>query len=98
MNVTPFINPTSFAPAKFGDVSSLLNLVLPLVSLGAVLVFLFMMLRASFTILTGGGVPEQVVKAQKMFMFAALGLGVVLASFIIVKLIGVILNIPNLPL
>lgn len=98
MNATPFINPTSFAPAKFGDFSSLLNLVIPLFTLGMLLVFLFMLLRASFIILTGAGVPEQVVKAQKTFMYAAMGLGVVLASFLLVKLIGVILNIPNLPL
>ncbi len=94
---TPFINPTTFPAAKFANLGVILNLLLPLAMLIGVGFFFIMIIRAAFTVLTGEGKPENMAKAQKILLFAFLGLIVVLISFAFIKLLGVLFNIP-LPL
>lgn len=95
ITITPFINETSFPAAKFSDLGKILNLLLPLSGVVAALIFLVMILQAAFIILTGEGKPDNVAKAQKMLMFAVIGLLLVISAFVIVKLIGVIFNIQD---
>jgi len=97
--ITPFINPTTFPAAKFANLGIILNLLLPLTGVGAVIIFLIMILQAAFTILTGEGKSDNIAKAQKTLMFAIIGLVIVISAFVIVRLIGVMFNIQNvLPL
>lgn len=99
MDPTPFtINPTTFPAAKFDSIASIVNLLLPLAMLGGVLISLFVMFQAALIFLTSEGKAEKANKARNMFVFAIIGLVVVLSAYILVKLIAVIFNIQGLPL
>jgi hypothetical protein len=56
-----------------------------------------MIVRAGFTILLGAGKADELAKATKTIVTAIFGLLLVIASYTIVKIIGVIFNI-NIPL
>ena len=86
----------NFRPAKFANLGVLLNQVLPLLTTGAALVFLFVMLLAAFKILTQGNNPDEIKKAQQTMGFAVLGLFIVVLAFLIIRLIGVILKVDNI--
>lgn len=92
---TPFIidDKTFPGPGSIGSFASLLNIVVPLLIIGAALLLLFMLLRGAFIWLTAGDNPENVKNAQKTITFAIFGLIVVVCSFLLVKLIGIIFNI-----
>ena len=90
---TPMINPTTFAPAKFGDIASILNLIIPLLTLFGGLMFLAMLILGALTFMTAGGNAEKAKKAQSILMFAIIGLIVVISAYMIVKLVGVVFNI-----
>lgn len=83
--------------AKFDSLGTILNLIIPLITVGASLLFLVMILSAAFTILTSGGNSEKIGKAQKNLIFAIIGLIIVIFAYIFVKLIGRVFNI-SLPL
>ncbi len=96
--INPTTLPSFFPPAgKLTNISSVLNLILPIVTIGAALIFLIMTLYASFTWVTAGGDTKNVEKAQKILTFSILGFVIVIVSFFAVKLIGVILGL-KLPL
>jgi hypothetical protein len=82
--------------AKFGDIATLLNVLLPLITIGAAFIFLIMLLYGAFTWLTAGDNAENVKKAQKLLVNAVLGLIIILFSYVIVKIIGLIFKIPLL--
>ena len=85
----PSVNPVS----KFKSFASILNLVIPLLLIGAALIFFAMLLLGAYTIITAGGNPENIQKAQKIFKNSIIGLSIVLASYLVVKLIEIVLNI-----
>ncbi|MCX7881186.1 MAG: hypothetical protein N2482_01580 [Patescibacteria group bacterium] len=87
------ISSDNFAPAKFTNISSLLNLVIPLLTLGAAIIFLVMTLWGAFDWITAGDNSENLKKAKKKFISAFLGLIIIISAFILVKLIGFILKI-----
>ncbi len=86
----------NFAPAKIASISTLLNLILPLLTLGAALIFLVMSLYAGFIMITNGDNKEKIAEAQKTLGFAVIGLLVVAVSFIIVKIVGFVLGVTNI--
>lgn len=86
----------NFKPAKIANISTLLNVVLPLLTLGAALVFLAICLYAAFMIITNGENKEKIAEAQKTLGYAVFGLFVVITSFIVVKLIGFVLGVTNI--
>jgi len=87
------INPTNFAPAKITSVATLMKVILPLLMVLAGLFFLIILLQAAFKILTAGDNKEMVAKAQKTIAFAVLGLVLIVSSFLLVRIIGMILKI-----
>jgi len=87
------INQNNFAPAKISSIAILMRLILPLLMLGAALFFLIILLKAAFMILTAGDSKEVVAKAQKTIGFAVLGLILVVISFLLVRIIGMILKV-----
>ncbi len=96
---TPFIiNETSFPAAKLGTFANLLNIVLPLLMIGAAFLLLVMLLRAGLAWISSGDNPESLKKAQQTITFAVFGLIIVIVSFLVVKLIGIIFNINTIPL
>lgn len=91
------IGPDNFAPAKFTNVATFINVILPLLTIGAALIFLVMTLYGGFTWITAGGNQENLTKAQKIFTSSIIGLVIVIFAFVLVKLIGNILKVDVLP-
>ncbi|KKQ01566.1 MAG: hypothetical protein US11_C0006G0008 [Candidatus Roizmanbacteria bacterium GW2011_GWA2_36_23] len=85
-----------FAPAKYQNLGILLNQILPILMSGAAVLFLVICLRAAFAILTNGENPEAIKKAQQTLGYAILGLFLVVLSFLLVKLIGRVLQIDTI--
>ncbi|OGK26766.1 hypothetical protein A3C28_01835 [Candidatus Roizmanbacteria bacterium RIFCSPHIGHO2_02_FULL_39_9] len=98
LTITPFIvDPTTFPPAQVATIANLLNVIIPLLNIGAALLLLLMLLYGAFTWITAGGNPENLKRAQKIITFAVFGLFIVLLSYLGVKLITIIFNI-NVPI
>ena len=91
------IGENNFPPAKISNLGKILNVILPLLQIGAALLFLVMLFRATLIWITAGDKAENIAKAQNMMIFAVIGLLIVAFSFLFVKIIGYVLNI-NLPL
>ena len=91
------IGPDNFTPAKFANIATLINVILPLLTLGAALIFLVMALYGGFVWITSGGSQENLAKAQKIFTSSIIGLVIVIFSFALVNLIGYILKVQILP-
>jgi len=85
------IDPTTFPAAKIGNIGQITNLALPLALTGAGLIFLFITLNAAFSILRNGDNPDALKKAYAAITNAVLGLIIVIVSFLVVRLLGVIL-------
>ena len=91
------IDPTSFPAAKVAKIGDIINLALPLVLTGAGLIFLVITLSAAFSILTHGDNPDALKKAYGSIVTAVLGLIIIIASFLVIKLLGVVLKTDILP-
>lgn len=92
---------TAFPPAKLGGqattFATILDVVIPTLTIIAALLFLIMGLYGAFVLVTAGGDPEKVQKAQQIFKTSAIGLVIVVSAFTIVKVISNIFNI-NAPI
>ena len=86
-------NSNTFAPAKLTSISTILNFVIPFITIGAAGAFLFMLLYAAFTWVTAGDNPENLTKAYKIMTYSVLGLVMVIFSYLAIKLIGVVFNL-----
>ena len=91
------IGPDNFEPARLTNLGKLINLFLPILMLGAGLLFLIMLLKAGLTFITSGGEPEKLKNVSKTMMSAVIGLFIVIGSFVIIKIIELILKIKILP-
>lgn len=87
---------TKFAPSKLTTIGQLMNIVLPLMMSGAGLIFLVMLFNGAFNYLRGGDNPEMIKKAFSTMVWAVIGLGIVVSSFVAVKLLGNLLGIQNI--
>lgn len=85
----PNINPA----ARFTNFGDLITLFIPLATLGAALIFGVMLMYGAFTILTAGGNPDGIKKAQKIFTFATIGLIIVLLAYLITQIINKIAGV-----
>lgn len=98
MTPTPFIvNATSFPAARIATFASLLNIILPLLTIGAALLLLVMLLYGAFSWITAGDNIENIKKGQKILTYAVFGMIIVVLSYAMVKLIATIFNI-NAPI
>jgi len=91
------IDENVFQPAKFANIGTIINVILPLLTLGAALIFLVMALLGGFKWITSGGSQENLAKAQKIFTSSIIGLVIVIFAFVLVKIIGYVLQIQILP-
>lgn len=80
---------------KFGSIASIVNFFTPILITGGAILFLVMTLSAAFNVLTAAGSADKIAKAQKTFMFAIVGLMIVISSYLIVRLLGSVLSIEN---
>ncbi len=83
--------------AKYGDIGAIVNLIVPALFIGAALVFLFALFFGGYTIITAGGEPKNIQRAQGIIKYALIGLLIVLTSFLTMKIIEMILKV-DLPL
>ncbi len=90
------IDSGNFAPAKFNTLAVFLNILLPLATTLAAVIFLVMLLRATFIIITHGDNADALKKAQQAMTFAVLGLIITIFSFLLVNLIGKILGVTGI--
>lgn|GEM_PF-1297286 len=91
------IDENIFPAAKFSNMGILLNVALPLVMAGAGLIFLMMMLMGAFNILSHGDNPEAIKKGYATITYSVIGLIIVIASFLAVRVIGAIIGAQLLP-
>lgn len=85
------IDQTSVNPiAKFNSIGSILNLLLPTIMIVASLVFLAILLYGAFSYVTSSGEQDKVQKARKTITYSVLGLVLILFSYLIVSLVGVV--------
>lgn len=97
MSPTPIVNATTFPVMNnFKDISSVVNLITPLLSTGAAILFLGMLFYAGYVILTAGGSAENYQKAQKIATFAVIGLLIVVLAYVIVRLLSYLLGVQSL--
>lgn len=89
----PAINPV----AKFNDLASLLNIIIPFITIAGLLFALVMFFQGGFTILTGQGSPDAIKKGQSYFLWAGAGIIIIVSSMLLIKILAVILNVGPLP-
>ena len=87
------INPV----AKFDSIGTFVNLIVPIMMIMGGIATLFMLLYGAFMYITSQGNPDKIKKSQATLMYAVLGLFLVVASFILTKIIGFVLKV-DMPL
>lgn len=87
------INQDTFAPARLSSISSLMNLVVPLVMLTGALILLAMLFLAGYNMITAGGSSENFEKVKEQLFWAFFGFGLIAISFFLTKFIGFITNV-----
>ncbi len=94
---TPFINPTSiqglFPASRFGDINTLINIISPLLTIGAALLFGAMLLRAAYLWLSAGDDMEKIAEAKRIMTYAIIGMIIIISAYTIVRLIGFIFKV-----
>ncbi|EKE15468.1 MAG: hypothetical protein ACD_12C00007G0004 [uncultured bacterium] len=85
------IDQDSFPAAKITSIGQIVNLALPLAMTGAGIIFLVILLKAAFDIMTNGDNPDALKKAYGSITTAVLGLVIVVGSYLVIQLLGVVL-------
>lgn len=85
---------SQFPPAaRFYSLSQFVNLIIPTLIIGAGVILMIMIVFAGFSILQSGGNPEALKKTQKLLTASIVGFSIIIASYIIVRLSNVVLNL-----
>lgn len=84
-----------FEPAKFANIGSFLNVVIPLILLIAALLFLGMFFWAGARFITAGDNKETVDTAKKTITYAISGLAIIFLSYLGIKLLSFFFNIQS---
>jgi cytochrome bd-type quinol oxidase subunit 2 len=87
------IDKNVFPAAQFTDIGSMVNILAPLFTLIAAILFGVMMVRVGLLILTAGSDKEKVTKAGQTATWAIIGLVVVISAYLIIKLLEFILKV-----
>jgi len=90
---TQIVNIHTFPSSRFANIGILVSIVAPVLVIGAVLVFLGMMIMVAWRIVNARGNAEEVAKAQGAAMFAVIGIVVVISAYLFIKLLEFILGV-----
>ena len=90
---TPFVNPTTFPASRFGDINTLIGIVVPTLTIAAAVLFGAMLMWAGYQVLTAAGEPEKIQQAQQTSIYAVVGILVVITAFLIVRLLAFIFGL-----
>lgn len=87
--------PSYFPAARnFGTIGSLTNVLVPAFMLIASLTFLAMVIYSAFKILTSQGEADVITSARMTLTYGVLGLVIMVCSFLFVRVIGFVLQVP----
>lgn len=87
------INPTTFPAARFANINSFIQFLLPIITLIALFVLIGYMIWGAFDWIMAKGIPERLEKARKRIIFSIIGFIVIITAYALTKLIGYILHI-----
>src|SRR3989344_3133016 len=90
---TQIVNLTTFPSSRFANIGILVSILAPVLVIGAVLIFLGMMIMVAWKIINSKGNAEEVAKAQGTAMFAVIGIVVVISAYLFIKLLEFILGV-----
>ena len=82
----PVLDPTN--PAKLSDLTIVFENIISLLAPAAAVAFLIMLIVGGFQFLTSGGDPKAVAGARTTLTYAIIGIILVVASWLILVLIG----------
>lgn len=88
-----FSDPNNNPIAKFSSIGSFTNIMVPFMMIVGSLVALAMLLLGAYRYLTSEGNAEKIAKAQSVIIYAILGLFLIVASFILTRVIGTVLGV-----
>lgn len=90
-------DPNVFPPAaNFQTIADIINILIPTAMIGAGVILFVMIAVSGLSILQSGGNPEKLKKAQGTLTASIAGFAIIIVSYIIIKLLDVILGL-NLP-
>lgn len=87
------IEPSTFPAARFTNIGTMVNLISPILTIAAAILFGVMLIRVGLLILTAGSDKEKIAKSGQTATWAIVGLTVVLAAYLIIKLLEFILKV-----
>ena len=90
-------DPNIFPAARFANINTIVGIIAPALTIGAVIIFGAMLMWAGYTIISAAGEPEKVQQAQQTATSAIIGLLIVVTAFLVVRLLAFIFQI-ELPL
>lgn len=93
LQINPTTLPTIFPPARFSSISSILDVIIPLIIIIASLVLLGIFIVGAYRVITMGGDAEKFQQTKQLFKYAILGFGIIVLSFLIIKIISFITGI-----
>lgn len=83
-------------PAKLSDLTGVIENIISLLAPAAAVAFLIMLIVGGFQFLTSGGDPKAVAGARTTLTYAIIGIILVVASWLILVLIGQITGKPEI--
>lgn len=91
------VEPTTFAPARFVKISDFVNLLAPTLIIGAAVLFFILLIYAGFLYMRSEGNADELKKVKNLLTYSIIGFAIIISSFLIIKIVGLIFNIQNLP-
>lgn len=88
------INADNFAPAKIGSISTIINVLIPLILIVASLLLLVGLIRAAFTYITASGDSKHIDEAKQQMQWTIVGFVFIMISYLITKVICYIMKVP----
>jgi hypothetical protein len=92
-----FITTKNFAPARFSSISDILNVLVPNLMIGAGIIFFIMLIISGFWFMNSDGNAENLKKIKQLLVASIIGISIVFTSYLVIKLLGVLFGLQDLP-
>ncbi len=87
------IGPSTFPAARFTDLGTLVNIIAPVLTVGAAILFGVMMVMVGIRILNAGANKDEISKAGSTATWAITGLLIIISAYLVIKLLEFILGV-----
>ncbi len=85
-----------FAPArKFDNIGSIVNLFVSNMFILAGLILFIGIILGGFKVMTSGGDPDKLGSGKKTLTYSAIGFGIIMVSYFLVKVVFKIIGVDN---